>query len=210
MSRLLLVRHGESTWNAAGRWQGQADPPLSPRGEAQARAAAPGLARLLATATPSLPSAGAGGDPAEIPPPASSVACSPLIRARCTATLVAAAAGLAPPTPVAGLEERGAGPWTGLTHAEIDAGWPGARQAGWRPDGFETDASLLTRARAALRAVAAAAGRAPALVVAHEGVIRALERAAGHDDGKLVNLGARWFVVREGTPKPDGPRVATT
>ena len=38
---LLLVRHGQSTWNADGRWQGQADPPLSPLGERQAAAAAP-------------------------------------------------------------------------------------------------------------------------------------------------------------------------
>src|SRR4030088_1814309 len=37
-SRLLLVRHGESTWNAARRIQGQLDPPLTERGAAQARA----------------------------------------------------------------------------------------------------------------------------------------------------------------------------
>src|SRR5207248_4500884 len=36
-SRLLLVRHGESTWNAARRIQGQLDPPLSERGFGQAR-----------------------------------------------------------------------------------------------------------------------------------------------------------------------------
>ena len=30
-TRLLLVRHGESTWNADGRWQGQADPPSPSR-----------------------------------------------------------------------------------------------------------------------------------------------------------------------------------
>ena len=41
--RLLLVRHGQSVWNADGRWQGQADPPLSPLGEEQARDAAPRL-----------------------------------------------------------------------------------------------------------------------------------------------------------------------
>src|SRR4051812_40351680 len=39
-TRIALVRHGQSTWNAEGRWQGQADPPLSPLGEAQAAAAA--------------------------------------------------------------------------------------------------------------------------------------------------------------------------
>ena len=34
--RLLLVRHGESEWNAIGRLQGQADPPLSKLGRRQA------------------------------------------------------------------------------------------------------------------------------------------------------------------------------
>src|SRR5439155_5531900 len=36
MTRLLLVRHGESEWNAVGRWQGWADPPLSDLGRLQA------------------------------------------------------------------------------------------------------------------------------------------------------------------------------
>src|SRR5512132_523882 len=40
VTRLLLVHHGESTWNADGRWQGQADPPLSELGEQQAADAA--------------------------------------------------------------------------------------------------------------------------------------------------------------------------
>jgi glucosyl-3-phosphoglycerate phosphatase len=38
--RLVLVRHGESTYNAEGRLQGQADPPLSARGRAEAEALA--------------------------------------------------------------------------------------------------------------------------------------------------------------------------
>ena len=38
MSRLFLVRHGESAWNAEGRLQGQAQAPLSDRGRDQARA----------------------------------------------------------------------------------------------------------------------------------------------------------------------------
>ena len=36
-TRALLVRHGQSEWNAVGRWQGQADPPLSDLGRRQAR-----------------------------------------------------------------------------------------------------------------------------------------------------------------------------
>jgi broad specificity phosphatase PhoE len=35
-----LVRHGESTWNATGQWQGQEDVPLSARGRLEARALA--------------------------------------------------------------------------------------------------------------------------------------------------------------------------
>ena len=35
---LYLVRHAESEWNASGRWQGHADPPLSPDGRGQASA----------------------------------------------------------------------------------------------------------------------------------------------------------------------------
>ena len=41
--RLLLVRHGESTWNAEHRLQGQADPPLSALGREQAGALLPFL-----------------------------------------------------------------------------------------------------------------------------------------------------------------------
>jgi len=36
VTRLLLVRHGQSEWNALGRWQGQADPTLTDFGRQQA------------------------------------------------------------------------------------------------------------------------------------------------------------------------------
>ena len=39
MTRLLLVRHGQSEWNALGKWQGQADSPLTDTGRQQARKA---------------------------------------------------------------------------------------------------------------------------------------------------------------------------
>ncbi len=47
MTRLILVRHGETAWNAAGRLQGHADVPLSPMGQQQADA----VARFLASDT---------------------------------------------------------------------------------------------------------------------------------------------------------------
>ena len=36
MTKLLILRHGQSEWNALGRWQGQADPPLTDVGKKQA------------------------------------------------------------------------------------------------------------------------------------------------------------------------------
>lgn len=43
MVRIILVRHGETTWNIEGRYQGQEDTPLSPRGLEQGRLLARGL-----------------------------------------------------------------------------------------------------------------------------------------------------------------------
>jgi len=43
MTKLILIRHGETTWNVIGRYQGQADPPLNKRGKEQARALAQDL-----------------------------------------------------------------------------------------------------------------------------------------------------------------------
>ncbi len=44
MTRLYLIRHGETDWNIEGRWQGQADVPLNGRGRAQAARTAQALA----------------------------------------------------------------------------------------------------------------------------------------------------------------------
>ena len=45
-ARLLLVRHGQSTYNAQARLQGQADPPLSDAGRREAELLEPALARF--------------------------------------------------------------------------------------------------------------------------------------------------------------------
>jgi broad specificity phosphatase PhoE len=44
MTTLILIRHGETNWNNIGRYQGQADPPLNPRGRQQAAELAENLA----------------------------------------------------------------------------------------------------------------------------------------------------------------------
>ena len=97
--RLLLVRHGESTWNAASRWQGQADPPLSPFGERQAEDAGARLAEI-ATIT--------------------AVWASNLVRARRTGDLIAKHLGVAQVREEPRLRERDVGAWSGLTRFEGD------------------------------------------------------------------------------------------
>lgn len=53
MAKLILLRHGESTWNVEGRLQGQTmDVPLTERGLAQAREAADAVARVVPDGTP--------------------------------------------------------------------------------------------------------------------------------------------------------------
>jgi len=71
-TRLVLIRHGRTEWNADGRFQGQADVPLDPIGRAQATALAPSIAALRPDA----------------------VVSSPLSRALETARVVAVASGL--------------------------------------------------------------------------------------------------------------------
>jgi len=116
---MLVVRHGESTWNAVRRWQGQADPPLSERGETQARRGA------LAA-----PEHG----------PFDAIVTSTLQRARLTGELIASALALPMLAADAELSERSAGEWEGLTRAEIERDFPGYLADDKRPAGYESDA----------------------------------------------------------------------
>ncbi len=178
-TRLALVRHGQSTWNALGRWQGQADPPLSPLGEEQAAEAAE---RLL----------GAG---------VTGVVTSDLVRARRTGDIMAEALGLGPVTVCPELREYDVGDWSGLTKPEIEVKWPGQQQewfGGRLPTtpGGEGRAHFDRRVMDAVLWVAAASEPGSVLVVVtHGGVIRALERAAGASPVPIANLSGRWFEV---------------
>lgn len=176
MTRLLVVRHGQSTWNADGRWQGHADPPLSPLGHRQA-AAAVAAAVELAVAV---------------------VWTSPLARAQHTAAIIAEQL-RAPLHADARLRERDVGEWTGLTRAEIEVAWPGYLADRRSPPGFEPDESLRARGLAALGAIADEAGEATVLVVSHGGIIRALERYLGGEALPLANLGGHVVLARDGT-----------
>ncbi len=169
MTRMLLARHGQSEWNALGRWQGQADPPLSTLGRRQARAAADRLGTVDA------------------------IVSSDLDRALTTAAIIAEALGVGPVLVEPRLRERSAGEWSGLTRAEIEEGWPGYLAEHRRPPGFEPDASLLERTRAALDDLEAANPGAELLVVTHGGVVYVLESDAGLTFARLPNLAGRWL-----------------
>jgi broad specificity phosphatase PhoE len=171
VTRILLVRHGQSVWNAAGRWQGNADPPLSPLGREQARAAVGAVE---------------GAD---------RIFSSNLLRARESAEILA---GRRPVHIEARLRERDGGEWTGLTRPEIEEQWPGYLADGRRPPGFEEDAEVVPRAQAAIERIAAGDGFVVA--VSHGGLIRAVERHLGLEDaGPVPNLGGRWLEVAGGT-----------
>jgi probable phosphoglycerate mutase len=164
---LLLIRHAESSWNAAARWQGHGDPRLSDRGVAQANA----LARELA------------------PEPIDVIVSSDLRRAAETAAILARARGLRPSLNPR-LRELDLGDWEGLTRGQIartDGAVLRRFEAGdldvW-PGGGENLREIAQRARAAVtELVEVYAGRRLAIVT-HLGVIRALlGRSAGSATG---------------------------
>ena len=160
---VILARHGESDWNAAGRWQGHTDRPLTDRGRRQAEE----LARRLAHV------------------PLDAVYASDLERARETAAAVAKPRGLE----VEGLPELrevDVGSWAGLTREEAAERFPdGFRrwldwEIGW--DDGETYEEMGARVADAVRSLAARHAGGRILVVSHGGSIRALRaEAAGVD-----------------------------
>jgi broad specificity phosphatase PhoE len=101
MGELIILRHGETEWSRSGRHTGRTDIPLTPRGEEQARALAPLVARLSAVRAVT----------------------SPALRARRTALL----AGLADAQTErdAGLWEWDYGGYEGLTTPQIRENRPG-------------------------------------------------------------------------------------
>lgn len=174
MARLLIIRHGQSTWNAEGRWQGQADPPLSTVGVEQAERAAASLSGLGFT----------------------SVVASDLERAQRTGELIAARLDLGPAEIDGRLRERDVGDWSGARAAEIHERWPGQLEA-WRegklerPPNGERDTDMGARVDAVLRDLSARRG--VILVVTHGGVIHYIVRSRGGSRFGTGNLGGWWL-----------------
>jgi broad specificity phosphatase PhoE len=160
---IVLVRHGRTADNAAGRLLGRADPPLDAAGIAQSRALA-----ALAAARPA---------PVR-------VVSSPLRRCRDTAAAIADAAGVA-----VEVDER----WIELDYGEFDGvaltDLPSETWQAWRsdlafrPPGGESLAELGARVRAACDDLERAAGAEEVVVVSHVSPIKAaVAWALGVDD----------------------------
>lgn len=184
MPRILLVRHGQSEWNAEGRWQGQADIALSNLGRRQARLAAKNLGAF------------------------SLIASSTLSRAAETAYIISTELGIGPIVPIPELIERSAGEWSGLTRHDIEREWPGYLDAEKRPPRYEHDDELWIRVEAGLKSVAETlAPSDEALVVAHGGIVYMLEERMNERRGRLPNLGAVWIEFDANGSPQVGDRV---
>lgn len=164
--RLVLLRHGQTEWNAGSRMQGQLDTDLTDLGREQAAAAAEVLAKRQPV----------------------TIVSSDLRRALDTATALGERAGVAVRVDER-LRETHLGDWQGLTHIEVDALAPGARlawrdDARWAPHGGESRVDVAARSVPLVQELLAAESDwgtdgydRPVVLVAHGGLIAALTGA---------------------------------
>lgn len=163
ITRLLVIRHGETDWNLASRIQGFTDIPLNDHGLWQAER----LARALVDE---------GLD---------AIYASDLQRARDTAQAVAQATGL-PLQLEQGLRERHFGRLEGHTQAEVAQRWPEEsrrwreRDPSYGPDGGETLQAFYDRCTQTAERLARAHPGQTIALIAHGGVLDCFYRAANH------------------------------
>ncbi len=159
LRRLVLLRHGQTDYNVAGRMQGHLDSHLTPAGLAQAEEIAPAVAAL----------------------PPDRILSSDLRRAVDTAAAVGAASGM-PVKVDPRLRETHLGEWQGLTVEDVERTWPGSIAA-WRsdpayaPPGGESRIEVVRRSRPVVDELDdeyADNPRGIVVVVAHGGMIAGL------------------------------------
>ena len=174
MSRptIFLVRHGETEWNQARRYQGWGDSPLTPRGIVQAESIGKRLCALPEAASAEIVS-------------------SPIGRARRTAEIIAECLGRCPPPRFDDrLKEISIGAWDGLHRDEIAALSPGIFDHGYFEWYFRTpNGETYDGFAARVGAWFAEAGDGPLIVVTHGIVTRVLRGLyAGLSRGEMLSL----------------------
>jgi uncharacterized phosphatase len=158
VTRIALVRHGETDWNRERRIQGRSDIPLNETGRGQALDTAEALSH---------------GAPWDL------VFTSPLARASETAAIIAAHLGLTPPSIVDAVIERHYGAAEGLSAPELEARFPGLSPV----PGRERRSDAAARAIPALIDLAQAHPGGRLLVVSHGGLIRSVLKRIEPGDG---------------------------
>ncbi|MEE2675188.1 MAG: histidine phosphatase family protein [Myxococcota bacterium] len=187
---IWLLRHAESEWNAAGRWQGHGDPPLSFAGRTAAAARAESVAQRVAAGRPL------------------ALFSSDLRRAIETAEFVARVLDIQV-SPLADLRELDVGAWTGLKREEIEAKDPDTLAAfetedpDVRPGGAESRGEIRVRARTAVEALASRNPDADLVLVVHLGFMRAL--VPGAEPDHLDLLATDLEAIRRARPLAVGP-----
>jgi len=190
VTTLILVRHGETDWNAQHRWQGHSDTELNDAGREQARRLAEGLGRVDALYS------------------------SDLSRARETAEILAGTIGVEVRFDQR-LRERGFGAWEGLTTEEIESSFPD-EQRRWRAGigagahNAEPFEAFAARVGSFVEEIGQRHVGEEVLVVAHGGTIRVVHAlAAGIDyvrDHRLIpavaNCSSSRYAFRGGRLSP--------
>jgi len=177
VTRLILVRHGETEWNRVERFRGRADLPLNAAGLAQAEK----TARCIRTRWQVM-----------------AVYCSPLSRAVLTAQAIAAPFQLAP-TPLQDLMDIDYGEWQGKSPEEVRSLWPDLLSAWYEtphtvriPDGESLD-GIRVRCGRTVRQVAARHQGNSVVVVGHTVINRVILL-------DILNLGNdRFWRIRQDT-----------
>jgi len=187
MTRICLIRHGETDWNAGRRIQGQIDIPLSALGHAQARATAYALKDEDFAA----------------------IYTSDLLRARQTAEATAHLLGLSVQL-VPAFRERHYGVFQGLTYAECEARQPAAyarhkaRDPRFAPEGGESLLDFSARLASAFSALAARHPHDVIAIFTHGGVLDiAYRQAVGQSlsaprDFSIPNCAINWIEIERG------------
>ena len=187
ITRLCLVRHGETEWNAARRIQGQIDIGLNETGLRQAEAAGRWLKMAGIMALYS----------------------SDLKRARTTAEAIGQALGLVPVL-VPEMRERRYGTFEGLTYDEAKVKYPEGyaafegRNADYSFENGESLHAMFERVTSRLKEIAAAHAGQNVVVVLHGGVLDIINRfARGNSleaprDFLIPNAGLNWIAAVDG------------
>jgi probable phosphoglycerate mutase len=173
---VILVRHGETDWNASGRWQGHSDIPLNDNGIQQAK--------LLASRLTSWP--------------IKALYSSDLKRAARTASIIGDALGLQPEIDVS-WRERNGGEFEGLKAEELMGHrdfQTQRRDKNWAPPGGESNVDVAVRVQTAFDKIVENHPDETVAVVTHGGaIISLLSLVVGFPPGERARI---WVSANTG------------